>query len=104
MNREDYQEVKKIFQSALDVAPDNLEDYLNEQCSGKTLIRLEVERLLNSYESSYLEKPAIENVAEAIIADKQWEGGQLIGHYKIVKKISKGGMGGEFWLIIKFRI
>lgn len=96
MNREDYKQVKKIFQSAFNIAPDNLEDYLNEQCSGKTLIRLEVERLLNSYESSYLEKPAIENVAEAIIADKQWEGGQLIGHYKIVKKSAKAGWARSF--------
>ncbi len=51
MNREEYQKVKKIFQSALDVAPDNLSDFLNEKCSDNTVIRQEVEKLLNSYES-----------------------------------------------------
>jgi serine/threonine protein kinase len=92
MNREDYQKVKQIFQSALDVAPDERAGYLNEKCSDNAVIRREVERLLNSFESGYLEQPAIEKVAEAIIGSNL-SIGREIGHYKIVRKIGAGGMG-----------
>lgn len=66
MNPKDYQQVKQIFQSVLDIAPDERAEYLNEKCSDKTAIRREVEKLLNSYESGYLEQPAIEKVAKLI--------------------------------------
>lgn len=92
MNRKDYQQVKQIFQSALDIAPDERSDYLNEKCSDNTVIRQEVEKLLNSFESGYLEQPAVEKIAEAIIGSNL-SVGQEIGHYKIVKKIGAGGMG-----------
>ena len=66
MNPPDYQRVKQIFHSVLDIAPDSRADYLNENCSDDA-VRREVERLLDSYDSGYLEQPAIERVAEAFI-------------------------------------
>ena len=92
MNREDYQQVKQIFQSVLDIVPDNRADYLNEKCSDNIALRREVEKLLSSYESGYLEQPAIEKVAEFMVGN-QLEVGQEIGHYCIIKKIGAGGMG-----------
>ena len=92
MNRESYQQVKEIFQDVLDIPPDSRDDYLDDRCSDNVAIRREVERLLNSYDSGYLEHPAIENVAEAVVGD-QLEVGHEIAHYKIVEKIGAGGMG-----------
>ncbi|MDQ3132713.1 MAG: serine/threonine protein kinase, partial [Acidobacteriota bacterium] len=92
MNRKDYQQVKQIFQSVLEVTANERADYLDKACDGDDVLRGEVERLLDSFDSGYLEKPAIGKVAGLIVGNGL-EVGQEIGHYKIVKKIGAGGMG-----------
>ncbi|MFM9904894.1 MAG: protein kinase domain-containing protein [Pyrinomonadaceae bacterium] len=96
MNREEYQQVKKIFQSALDVEPYARAEYLDEICSGKLDIRREVERLLVSFESDFLEQPAVEHVAKNVVSESNIVIGQDIGRYTIVKQIGAGGMGEVF--------
>jgi eukaryotic-like serine/threonine-protein kinase len=97
MNREDYQQVKKIFQSALDIAPDERDEYLNEKCSDNPNIRREVEKLLSSFEPDYLEKPAVEKFAESIISKSNLSIGQEFGHYKIIKKLVRAEWAKFFW-------
>ena len=63
MNAEGYQKVKDLFNSILEIEPEGRLAYLDEKCSSSSAIRGEVERLLNVYESGYLEQPAIKNVA-----------------------------------------
>jgi eukaryotic-like serine/threonine-protein kinase len=92
MDREDYQKVKQIFQSALDISPGERARYLNDKCSGNPRFRREVEKLLDSYKSNYLEKPAVGKFAETIVSS-YLAVGQLVGHYKIREKIGAGGMG-----------
>ncbi len=92
MNHKDYQQVKQIFQSVLEVTANERADYLDKACDGDDVLRGEVERLLDSFESGYLENPAIGKVAELMVGNGL-KVGQTVGHYRIVKKIGAGGMG-----------
>ena len=92
MNRKNYQQVKRIFQSVLEITANERADYLDKACNGNNVLRGEVERLLDSFDSGYLENPAIGKLAELVVGSGM-EVGQEIGHYKIVKKIGAGGMG-----------
>jgi hypothetical protein len=71
MNRENFQKVKQIFQAALDVAPENRREFLNEACAGDKDLRGEVERLFDSYESNFLEQPAVAELADVILENKE---------------------------------
>ncbi|HEX8263906.1 MAG TPA: protein kinase [Pyrinomonadaceae bacterium] len=92
MNRENWQQVKQIFQSAIELAPEQRNAFLTEACAGDNLLRREVELLLDSLQSNFLEKPAISKIAERILGNS-FAAGQIIGHYEITKKLGSGGMG-----------
>ena len=70
MNREDYRQIKEIFQAALDIAPESRAAYLDEACAGDKDLRREVERLLESFDSQFLERPAVAQVAEIVVKEK----------------------------------
>ena len=70
MNREDYQRVKEIFQAALDLAPEKRAAYLDNVCGGDGVSRREVERLLETFDSQFLERPAVAQVAEIVVKGK----------------------------------
>jgi eukaryotic-like serine/threonine-protein kinase len=95
MNREDYQKVKKIFQAAFDLAPVERAAFLDDACRDNEDLRREVQRLLDSFESGYLEQPAIGKMAESVVA-AGLSNGQIVGRYKIHEKIGAGGMGEVF--------
>lgn len=92
MNADEYRKVKAIFHSVLDIPAAERAGFLDEKCTGDLVLRREVERLLDSHESGYLEHAAVEDVAKEIAADG-FMTGQRVGHYNILKKIGAGGMG-----------
>ena len=92
MNADDYQKVKEIFNSAVEIGPADRGAFLDGKCDGEKHIKAEVERLLRSYDSEYLEQPAVAMHAEEI-AGSGLRSGQQIGRYTILKSIGKGGMG-----------
>ncbi len=59
MNRNEWQQVKKIFDAALKLAPDERGKFLDETCDEDKTLRREVEKLLASFaDDSFMEQPA----------------------------------------------
>jgi eukaryotic-like serine/threonine-protein kinase len=91
MSSYDYKLTKRIFHAAIDLAPEERSDFLNENCRDNEDLRREVEKLLNYQDTGFLEQPAIGRSAEQII-NNQLKAGQEIGHYKIISALGAGGM------------
>ena len=93
---ERWQRIKAIFNSAHSIAPAERASFLDEACGGDELIRSEVESLLVADESNddFLNAPAYEFAAGML--DDEEAGlavGQVIGRYRILSVLGKGGMG-----------
>ncbi len=93
MNSDQWQKAKELFDAALRCPPDKLRRFLNENC-GDADVRREVESLLATSDdaASFLEQPAVQEVAETIAGQKS-PAGKTLGHYKILSQIGAGGMG-----------
>lgn len=97
MKREDWQKVKAIFDSAVEVAPDSRSAFLNDACANDGELRREVETLLASSDEteSFMETPFAGEIAGLILdtPPNQLKNGQVFNHYKIIRQIGVGGMG-----------
>jgi eukaryotic-like serine/threonine-protein kinase len=101
MTPERWQQVKAVFQSALDREPRERALFLAQACADDPHLRSEVEALISSYRQvedeqagGSLETVAVD-VAEQMLAGQRAAPtvGQKVGHYELVKKIGAGGMG-----------
>ncbi len=60
MTSEKWQQVKQICGAALELSPELRPAFLVEACNGETDVRREVEVLLDSFDSQFLEQPVID--------------------------------------------
>lgn len=95
MTPERWQQVKEIFQSALERAPGERSAFLANACGGDESLRKEVESLIAAHEKdgSFIDSPAYQGAAEMLEGDQELKAGQTIGHYEILSTLGKGGMG-----------
>jgi len=103
---ERWQQVKELFESALECAPDERAAFLDHACDGDESLRGEVESLLASYEEgeSFMERPAVALAAESLAGSRSESLiGQAIGHYQVIREIGRGGMG-EVYLVQDHRL
>ena len=88
--------MKEIFHAALEVAPSERAEFLDKTCAGEADLRSEVESLIDSHErtGTFIDSPAFE-VAAHLLAEEPSElkDGLVIGDYKVLRKIGRGGMG-----------
>ncbi|MEJ7701210.1 MAG: hypothetical protein WKF71_16410 [Pyrinomonadaceae bacterium] len=106
MNPERWQQVRNIFDGALEHTPDERPRFLDKVCANDQEVRREVESLLSSLDSAehFMETPAVAKVADVIEAEtKKLETGKCFGHYEIIEQIGAGGMG-EVYLAKDTRI
>ena len=91
-----WQQVKEIFDGAIERHGAEREAFLDQVCDRRTEIRKEVESLLRSYEAagSFMETPAVAQAADSLAQTApKLTRGQRVKHYQIVDPIGEGGMG-----------
>jgi len=96
MSPERWQQIKEVFQAALDLAPDERTAYVRGACASDPEALREVESLLASEQDSagFLADSAEQLVPE-LLEEEAPDAlvGRRIGPYRIVREIGAGGMG-----------
>ncbi len=99
MNPERWQQVKEIFQAAIEHSPVERAAYLAESCAADAELRREDERLLRSDEkaSQFIERSVFDVGAEYLRGGGDGlPEGQRVGRYELVREIGRGGMGAVY--------
>jgi eukaryotic-like serine/threonine-protein kinase len=96
MTQDRWQQVKQIFNSAVELAGAERHAFLDSACGDNQGLRREVESLIAAHEEdgSFIDSPAYE-VAVKLIGDDEaaLQAGEILGHYQIQSLLGKGGMG-----------
>src|SRR5712691_1979028 len=92
MNPERWRQIAEVFHAAVQHAPQNRQQFLEDACRDDADLRLEVESLLAHQEQggSFLETPALLNPATSSGAAVI---GRQLGPYRILAPLGAGGMG-----------
>nr|MBA3256607.1 hypothetical protein [Pyrinomonadaceae bacterium] len=92
-----WQQVKQIFQSAIERPPDERDAFLARACQDNHALRSEVESLISFHDQAgdSIEAMAVEAATEMLANDRAIVGKQ-IGHYQVLSRIGRGGMGEVF--------
>ena len=97
MNPERWEQMSRIFKSAVERPRDERAAFVREACSGDDSLQLEIQALLSSFDQaadeSFINSPAFELAAPSFIKEDALSQGQLIAHYEVIKKLGAGGMG-----------
>ena len=91
MTPERWQQIKRIFQSALEHAPAERPAYLAEACAQDTALQREVETLLSAEGQlgDFITKPVVDEAAEIIVA------AQGVARSTILNELPAGKMTGQ---------
>ena len=97
MTPDRWQQLKQIFQSALERNPAERSAFLSQACAGDPALRSEVESLISSHDQAgdSIEGMAAEAATE-MLANEHAVVGKQIGHYQVLNRIGRGGMGEVF--------
>jgi len=103
MTPEQWQKVRPILESALELDPESRPAFVKSACAGDEGLRVEIESLLTNQKQAgqFLEEPALEALRHHIAQDSGLTDletelsllGKKISHYHVLQKLGGGGMG-----------
>jgi serine/threonine protein kinase len=104
LNPERWQQISRIFNSALSLDGEARAAYVAGQCGSDESLRAEVEKLIASHQrasdENFIGGHAAEHAAELLLQDDEahahttaLSNGQQLGSYLILKRLGAGGMG-----------
>ena len=99
MTPERWQQVKQIFQSAIERSPAERSAFVAHACAGDPALRSEVESLISSHNQAgdSIQAMAAEAATEMLSDDQAGRViGKRIGRYEVMNLIGRGGMGEVF--------
>src|SRR5215210_1708870 len=91
--------IKKVFNDALELEPDERKEFLLLICGNDTELQREIESLLDSYNrvEDFLQTPAgnfsASEMAKALEFEEESVIGKRLGSYRIERETGRGGMG-----------
>src|SRR5262245_20045270 len=94
MTPERWKQVDQLLQDALVRESAERAAFLAEACGGDDELRHEVESLLGFHDraENFIETPP-SDIAADWLALEESRAGQTIGHYRLIRRIGRGGMG-----------
>ena len=95
VNPERWQQLKQIFEAALEKSASERIDFLDQACRGDEEMRKEIDSLLNACaDDGFLEQPAFAAYPDLLQHESSRAlSGKQLGPYEIKNKIGEGGMG-----------
>jgi serine/threonine protein kinase/tetratricopeptide (TPR) repeat protein len=96
VSRDRFQRCEELFHAALPLAGKEREAFLERSCADDPELRTEVERLLAAHERAgdFISSPAVA-VASGGGDEVSWVG-RLVGPYRVIQEIGRGGMGAVY--------
>jgi serine/threonine protein kinase len=98
MTPQHWQQVKHVFQSAIQYPPERRAAFVDEACANDPTLRSEVDSLISSYDQGddSIEGMAGDVAVQILADDRGLLIGKNIGSYKIISEIGSGAMGNVF--------
>src|SRR5258705_3667854 len=99
MNPDQWHKIREVFDAALDRPLDQRADFLEFACAGDEEVQRRVEAMLaaDEQEDLLIDRPAykaVTTIHPSILGeDSQSFSGEMIGDYRLIKELGRGGMG-----------